>query len=217
MLRPRFRPVLFSRQAQPAYICLPSVNWRSQCYASSNPGAPETILGHYFDRARSRPAIVSTREIGCQDWTCTNTARLNRPPCYFDTTWQWRAGRSSTCMVPFRRRMPMCSATTALNWSARQELHLRSPGSRPGMLLLHHALLADPKRFAPSTLPQTTHACDGAPCSLSYESEMVGSAGNAPVRQFQFCFVTSDLQSDNWIASQEESDWPAIRSFEPDG
>ena len=28
------------------------------------------------------------------------------------------------------------------NWSARQELHLRSPGSRPGMLLLHHALMA---------------------------------------------------------------------------
>jgi hypothetical protein len=28
-------------------------------------------------------------EIGCQGWTRTNTERLNRPPCYFDTTWQW--------------------------------------------------------------------------------------------------------------------------------
>src|SRR5882672_192050 len=27
-------------------------------------------------------------EIGCQGWTRTNTERLNRPPCYFDTTWQ---------------------------------------------------------------------------------------------------------------------------------
>ena len=27
-------------------------------------------------------------------------------------------------------------------WSARQDLHLRSPGPRPGMLLLHHALFA---------------------------------------------------------------------------
>ena len=27
------------------------------------------------------------------------------------------------------------------NWSARQDLHLRSLGSRPSMLLLHHALI----------------------------------------------------------------------------
>src|SRR2546425_11949862 len=37
----------------------------------------------------------------------------------------------------------MCSATAAfLKWSARQDLHLRSPGPKPGMLLLHHALFA---------------------------------------------------------------------------
>ena len=51
MLRPRLVPVLFSRQVQPACICLPS-------------------------------------KIGCQGWTRTNTVRLNRSPCYFDTTWQ---------------------------------------------------------------------------------------------------------------------------------
>ena len=48
-------------------------------------------------------------EIGCQGWTRTNTERLNRPPCYFDTTWQWligAAGRIPTCIVPLRRRMP---------------------------------------------------------------------------------------------------------------
>src|SRR5437667_12862034 len=39
----------------------------------------------------------------------------------------------------------MCSATAAfLKWSARQDLHLRSPGPKPGMLLLHHALVAPP-------------------------------------------------------------------------
>src|ERR1043166_7639013 len=40
-------------------------------------------------------------EIGCQGWTRTNTERLNRPPCYFDTTWQWligAAGRICTCI-----------------------------------------------------------------------------------------------------------------------
>src|SRR5882762_6369278 len=37
----------------------------------------------------------------------------------------------------------MCSATAAfLKCSARQDLHLRSPGPKPGMLLLHHALFA---------------------------------------------------------------------------
>src|SRR5580765_4392390 len=37
----------------------------------------------------------------------------------------------------------LCSATAAIsNWSARQDLHLRSPGPKPGMLLLHHALFA---------------------------------------------------------------------------
>ena len=48
-------------------------------------------------------------EIGCQGWTRTNTERLNRPPCYFHTTWQsliGAAGRSCTCISSFRRRTP---------------------------------------------------------------------------------------------------------------
>src|SRR5579859_1880192 len=48
-------------------------------------------------------------ENGCQGWTRTNTERLNRPPCYFHTTWQLligAAGRIPTCMNPLRRRMP---------------------------------------------------------------------------------------------------------------
>ena len=47
---------------------------------------------------------------GCQGWTRTNTARLNRPPCYFDTTWQFEigaAGKTRTCIGSFRRRMPL--------------------------------------------------------------------------------------------------------------
>src|ERR1041384_8041339 len=80
------------------------------------------------------------------------------------------AGRIPTCIVPLRRRMPdvfghdsgesvpslefrvpgranqtlletrNSELATCENWSARQDLHLRSPGSKPGMLLLHHAL-----------------------------------------------------------------------------
>src|ERR1051325_3469493 len=47
--------------------------------------------------------------------------------------------------------------------------------------------------------------CFGAAASLSlrFERRLVGSAGNAPVRHFQFCFVTPDLQSGNWITSRK--------------
>ena len=58
---------------------------------------------------RGRLLLTLHPEIGCQGWTRTNTERLNRPPCYFDTTWQWligAAGRTPTCIVPLRRRMP---------------------------------------------------------------------------------------------------------------
>ena len=58
---------------------------------------------------RGRLLLTLHPEIGCQGWTRTNTERLNRPPCYFDTTWQFEigaAGRTPTCIIPFRRRMP---------------------------------------------------------------------------------------------------------------
>ena len=38
---------------------------------------------------------------------------------------------------------------------------------------------------------------------FSYESEMVGSAGNAPVRHFRLCFTTPDLQSGSRITSRK--------------
>lgn len=44
-------------------------------------------------------------------------------------------------------------------------------------------------------------ADNGLLCCLSYGSEMVGDAGNAPVRRFQLSFQTPDLQSGNWIVS----------------
>ena len=61
-----------------------------------------------FHKLASR-AEARGAKAGCQGWTRTNTERLNRPPCYFDTTWQWligAAGRSCTCIGSFRRRTP---------------------------------------------------------------------------------------------------------------
>ena len=75
---------------------------------------------------------------GCQGWTRTNTERLNRPPCYFDTTWQWligAAGRTCTCISSFRRRMPrLFRPRQPVKWSEQQDFHLRPPGPKPGAL-----------------------------------------------------------------------------------
>ena len=101
-------------------------------------------------------------EIGCQGWTRTNTERLNRPPCYFNTTWQWligAAGRTCTCISSFRRRTPrLFRPRQHLKWSEQQDFHPRPPGPRPGALKteLRSDKMADPKGFAPSAFPQTT-------------------------------------------------------------
>src|SRR5581483_4255563 len=69
------------------------------------------------------------------------------------------AGRSPTCIVPFRRRMPHVFDHGSISkWSEWQDFHLRPPGPRPGALKTepHSDKMADPKGVAPSTLPQTT-------------------------------------------------------------
>jgi hypothetical protein len=73
-------PILFSRQAQPAYICLPSVKWSGWQELHLRP--PRSEQGSLL--------LTLHPEIGCQGWTRTNTVRFNKPSCYFDTTWQWR-------------------------------------------------------------------------------------------------------------------------------
>ena len=152
MLRPRLAPILFSRQVQPAYICLPSVKWSGWQELHLRPPRSE----------QGRLLLTLHPEIGCQSWTRTNTERLNRPPCYFDTTWQWligAAGRTCTCISSFRRRMPLyLGHGSILKWSEQQDSHLRPPGPKPGALKteLRSEKMADPKGLAPSAFPQTT-------------------------------------------------------------
>src|SRR5512137_2908404 len=72
--------------------------------------APTSVVTDpVFETGAASSYLPAFHKIGCQGWTRTNTERLNRPPCYFDTTWQWligAAGRSCTCMSSFRRRTP---------------------------------------------------------------------------------------------------------------
>ena len=84
-------------------------------------------------------------EIGCQGWTRTNTVRFNKPSCYFDTTWQWlaeskpeaktgAAGRSSTCIIPFRRRMPRVFDHGSNLKLARRAVARRAKAGRNGRI-----------------------------------------------------------------------------------
>jgi hypothetical protein len=66
------------------------------------------------------------------------------------------AGRSPTCMVPFRRRMPLCSATAALEMVSAAGIAPAVPRFQAGHVAATPRAVADPKGFAPSTLPQTT-------------------------------------------------------------
>ncbi len=142
-------PILFSRQVQPAYICLPS-------------------------------------KIGCQTWTRTKTSGLTGRRATLTPPGNGAAGRIPTRIVPFRRRMPhvfghgsilklVSAAGLAPAVTRSQAEHV---AATPRAVALakgwHRGLgscgdgdrvpwntysiedLADPKGFAPSTLPQTT-------------------------------------------------------------
>lgn len=100
-------------------------------------------------------------------------------------------------------------------------MHSRPPRSKRGRLLL---TIRPGKWRSRWDLHPHSSRRQRAAFLFSYESEMVGSAGphfatrtspmgrlicggtgssNAPVRHFQFCFLTLDLKSSNWIASHE--------------
>ncbi len=94
-------PVLFSRQVQPACICLPSAKVAARVGFAPTPNG---LTGR-------RATIKHHLAFGTADRNCT-------------------------CMDWFRRPMPdlFRPRQHVGNWSARQELHLRSLGPRPSAL-----------------------------------------------------------------------------------
>ena len=73
-------------------------------------------------------------------------------------------------------------------WSGRRELHSRPPRSKRSRLLLTiRPKMALSMGLAPTAFPQTT-GCFSIQLR-ERKSEMVGSAGNAPVRRFRLCFA----------------------------
>src|SRR5688572_30035676 len=78
-------PILFSRQVQPAYICLPSRKWSGWQELHLRPPRSE----------QGRLLLTLHPEKWLPDLDSHQDKRLNRPPCYFDTTWQWRCRQDS--------------------------------------------------------------------------------------------------------------------------
>src|SRR3989442_12838417 len=101
MLRPRFEPILFSRQVQPAYICLPSRNGQGgeNC-------TPVLLLPRWWPRANARLLLTLHPEIGCQTWTRTKTSGLTGRRATLTPPGNGAADRPSTCIVPLRRQVP---------------------------------------------------------------------------------------------------------------
>ena len=110
------------------------------------------------------------------------------------------AGRIPTCIVPIRSRMPMCSTTAALqNWSAWQELHLRSPGPKPGALAT--TLHADRNwRIRRDLHPQPSRRQRVAPL-IELRIQNGGKCWYRASRRFRPCLMTPDLQSGGRITS----------------
>ena len=117
------------------------------------------LLPRWWPRANARLLLTLHPEIGCQTWTRTKTNGLTDRRATLTPPGNGAAGRTSTCIVPLRRRMPdVFDHGSKLKWSERQDFHLRPPGPKPGALRteLRSEKMADPKGVAPSTLPQTT-------------------------------------------------------------
>lgn len=118
MLRPPFERILFSRQVQRACICLPS-----------DGGFQIANFKFEIPRVAARVGLAPTPN-GLTGRRATLTPPGNGA-----------AGRIPTCMSPLRRRMPdVFDHGSTVKWSERQDLHLRSPGPKPSVLLLHYAL-----------------------------------------------------------------------------
>src|SRR5437867_6167455 len=64
------------------------------------------LLPRWWPRANARLLLTLHHEIGCQTWTRTKTNGLTDRRATLTPPGNGAAGRNSTCIVPFRRRMP---------------------------------------------------------------------------------------------------------------
>ena len=87
-------PILFSRQVQPAYICLPSVKWSGWQELHLRPTRSE----------QGRLLLTLHPEIGCQSWTRTDEYEFTKL-ALLPLQAQWQTGvhgRNRTCGLHLR-------------------------------------------------------------------------------------------------------------------
>src|SRR5580704_7701313 len=77
-----------------------------QKWSGGENGAPVLLVPSWWPRGNARLLLTLPPEIGCQGWPRTNTVRFNNRRATLTPPGNGAAGRSSTCIVPFRRRMP---------------------------------------------------------------------------------------------------------------
>src|SRR5207249_8724516 len=70
------------------------------------PCASTLLLPRRWPRANARLLLTLHPEIGCQTWTCTKTNGLTDRRATLTPPGNGAAGRTSTCIVPLRRRVP---------------------------------------------------------------------------------------------------------------
>jgi hypothetical protein len=137
-------PILFSRQVQPAYICLPSLNVECGMEGVSN---HHSLIPH---STLCTPHLNLAARVGLAPTPCglTNRRATLTPPG------NGTAGRTSTCIVPFRRRMPHVFAHGSIsNWSERQDwtsqvLQVRCPDGTFASRIAIHLRPPGPKVLA---------------------------------------------------------------------
>src|SRR5436309_2677071 len=90
-----------------------------------NPPTPSAASGYQLSTIRHQLPD------GCQTWTRTKTSGLTGRRATLTLPGNGAAGRISTCIVPFRRRMPhVFGHDSNSNWSEWQDFHLRPPGPK---------------------------------------------------------------------------------------
>src|SRR5439155_7273536 len=68
--------------------------------------ASTLLLPRWWPRANARLLLTLHLEIGCQTWTRTKTSGLTGRRATLTPPGNGAAGRTSTCIVPLRRRAP---------------------------------------------------------------------------------------------------------------
>jgi hypothetical protein len=199
-------------------------------YGSKTPGALETAPGLYFDRARSRPAVSSTGQMAAQAGVAPAPFRLTSGRTtviplsiqmvgtagFSPAASRSQAGRSKEATLrEIGQRGEICTpGRSAPNGACCCYTTRCCPGEwqAPAAWFLWRRTHAFPGIQRPSEIwrtrrdlhPQPSRRQRGALLiELRVQFEMVGSAGNAPVRRFRLCFATPDLQSGSRITTPQ--------------